>query len=55
MLKSMSTVYKLTRQKLVQITWFIVLRLGVPLTFLLGFYVSLVVKRWWEQYCKAAP
>ncbi len=25
---------------------------GVPLTFLLGFYVSLVVKRWWEQYCK---
>jgi hypothetical protein len=28
--------------------------LGVPLTFLLGFYVSLVVKRWWEQYCKAA-
>ena len=26
--------------------------LGVPITFLLGFYVSLVVKRWWEQYCK---
>jgi len=25
---------------------------GLPLTFLLGFYVSLVVKRWWEQYCK---
>ena len=25
---------------------------GVPITFLLGFYVSLVVKRWWEQYCK---
>ena len=24
----------------------------MPLTFLLGFYVSLVVKRWWEQYCK---
>ena len=24
---------------------------GLPLTFLLGFYVSLVVKRWWEQYC----
>jgi len=24
----------------------------VPLTFLLGFYVSLVVKRWWEQYVK---
>ena len=22
------------------------------LTFLLGFYVSLVVKRWWEQYVK---
>jgi hypothetical protein len=54
MLKSICTVYKLTRQKLVQITWLIVLRPGVPLTFLLGFYVSLVVKRWWEQYCKAA-
>ena len=25
---------------------------GLPLTFLLGFYVSLVVQRWWEQYCK---
>ena len=24
----------------------------VPLTFLLGIYVSLVVKRWWEQYVK---
>ena len=24
---------------------------GLPLTFLLGFYVTLVVKRWWEQYC----
>jgi len=24
---------------------------GLPLTFLLGFYVSLVVKRWWDQYC----
>ena len=24
----------------------------MPLTFLLGFYVSLVVKRWWEQYVK---
>jgi len=23
---------------------------GLPITFLLGFYVSLVVKRWWEQY-----
>ena len=23
---------------------------GVPITFLLGFYVSLVVRRWWEQY-----
>jgi len=23
---------------------------SLPLTFLLGFYVSLVVKRWWEQY-----
>ena len=25
---------------------------GLPITFLLGFYVSLVLKRWWEQYCK---
>ena len=25
--------------------------LGLPLTFLLGFYVALVVKRWREQYC----
>jgi hypothetical protein len=25
--------------------------LGVPLTFLLGFYVSIVIRRWWEQYC----
>merc|ERR1711915_431639 len=25
---------------------------GLPITFLLGFFVSLVVKRWWEQYCK---
>lgn len=25
---------------------------GLPLTFLLGFYVSLVVRRWWEQYVK---
>jgi len=24
---------------------------GLPLTFLLGFYVSLVVNRWWNQYC----
>ena len=24
----------------------------IHLTFLLGFYVSLVVKRWWEQYVK---
>jgi len=24
---------------------------GLPLTFLLGFYVSLVVGRWWSQYC----
>ena len=24
----------------------------LPLTFLMGFYVSLVVKRWWEQYVK---
>ena len=26
----------------------------MPLTFLLGFYVSLVVKRWWKQYWKLA-
>ena len=25
---------------------------GLPITFLLGFYVSLVVKRWWEQFSK---
>ena len=25
---------------------------GLPITFLLGFYVSLVVKRWWEQFAK---
>ena len=25
---------------------------GLPITFLLGFYVSLVVKRWWEQWSK---
>jgi len=24
---------------------------SLPLTFLLGFYVSLVVSRWWSQYC----
>ena len=30
----------------------IVLHQGLPITFLLGFYVYLVVKRWWEQYCK---
>ena len=29
-----------------------IIQLGLPLTFLLGFYVSLVVKRWWEQYNK---
>lgn len=23
---------------------------GIPMSFVLGFYVSLVVKRWWEQY-----
>ena len=23
---------------------------SIPMTFVLGFYVSLVVKRWWEQY-----
>ena len=25
---------------------------GVPITFLLGFYVSLMVRRWWEQYSR---
>jgi len=24
---------------------------GLPLTFLLGFYVTMVVNRWWSQYC----
>lgn len=23
---------------------------NIPLTFMLGFYVSLVVNRWWKQY-----
>ncbi|KRT86504.1 hypothetical protein AMK59_2039 [Oryctes borbonicus] len=23
---------------------------AIPMSFVLGFYVSLVVKRWWEQY-----
>lgn len=23
---------------------------GIPMSFVLGFYVNLVVKRWWEQY-----
>ena len=23
---------------------------GLPITFLLGFYVTLIVRRWWEQY-----
>ena len=23
---------------------------SMPMTFLLGFYVSLIVKRWWDQY-----
>ena len=28
----------------------------IPLTFLLGFYVALIVKRWWEQFeCVAWP
>lgn len=33
------------------VTWLKVQK-SLPLTFLLGFYVSLVVKRWWEQYVK---
>ena len=33
------------------LTWLLPQSAGVPITFLLGFYVSLVVKRWWEQYC----
>lgn len=31
-------------------TYFGQQRETVPLSFVLGFYVSLVVKRWWEQY-----
>jgi hypothetical protein len=23
---------------------------SIPMSFVLGFYVSLIVKRWWEQY-----
>ena len=23
---------------------------SIPMTFVLGFYVSLIVKRWWDQY-----
>jgi len=34
------------------VKWFKVESAGLPLTFMLGFYVSLVVKRWWEQYIK---
>jgi len=30
--------------------WFKDSYTSLPLTFLLGFYVSLVVRRWWEQY-----
>ena len=41
---------QLTFEKLVR--WCGKMYTGLPLTFLLGFYVSLVVKRWWEQYCK---
>jgi len=34
------------------ILWVRTVSQQLPLTFLLGFYVSLVVKRWWEQYVK---
>jgi len=53
-----SAVYRLglnTEQQLLMeklIRWCRAQSTGVPITFLLGFYVSLVVKRWWEQYCK---
>ena len=40
---------QITFEKLVR--WCGKMYTGLPLTFLLGFYVSLVVKRWWEQYC----
>ena len=34
------------------LTWLLPQSAGVPITFLLGFYVSLMVRRWWEQYSR---
>jgi len=45
----MEEAQQITFEKLVR--WCGKMYTGLPLTFLLGFYVSLVVKRWWEQYC----
>lgn len=49
-------VYALTTEQAAQfatlIKWFRLESGSLPLTFMLGFYVSLVVKRWWEQYIK---
>ena len=28
---------------------------GVPITFLLGFYVHLITRRWWEQVTNQSP
>ena len=28
---------------------------GVPITFLLGFYVHLITRRWWEQVTNQRP
>ena len=47
--KSKEESQQITFEKLVR--WCGKMYTGLPLTFLLGFYVSLVVKRWWEQYC----
>merc|ERR1719260_106528 len=56
LLISMVYRYTLTQEHQIQleklIRWCRLQSSGLPITFLLGFYVSLVVKRWWEQYCK---
>jgi len=56
LLISMVYRYTLTQEHQMQleklIRWCRLQSSGLPITFLLGFYVSLVVKRWWEQYCK---
>ena len=36
----------------VQVVYWLKVDHPIHLTFILGFYVSLVVKRWWEQYVK---